>query len=370
MLDSTSTEPTDAIRVDLPDGRGYDIQSAPLDRLPDALSAAGLVGPACLLVTDENVDDVYGSRIRSNLREAGWDPVAVVLPAGEQTKSRDHLERLQDTALHSGIDRRTPVIAFGGGVVGDIAGFAAATLLRGLPLVQVPTTMIAQVDSAIGGKTGINHPTGKNLIGAFHQPRFVHVDTSLLDTLPERQYTSGLAEAVKHALISDENFFDWMTGAWNRILRRNRTVVSELVLRAAAIKASVVSRDELETGLRETLNFGHTFGHALESTLGYGTLTHGEAVFIGMRAATRLSARLNEEADFSGVEAFLASIDVPAVPDGITTDGLIEAMQFDKKRRGSELRFVVLSRPGRAHIVSGVDDDLVVDAWNVALGGS
>lgn len=356
------------VRIDLPDGRGYDILPSPLDTLPEALANVGLNGPRCVLVTDENVDDLYGSRLRSILREAGWDPTIVVLPAGEESKSREQVARIQDSALLEGIDRRTPVIAFGGGVTGDIAGFAAATLLRGLPLVQVPTTMIAQVDSAIGGKTGINHQTGKNLIGAFHQPRFVLVDTSLLDTLPEREFRSGLAEAVKHALIADETLFDWILNEWERILRRHPDPVAELVRKASAIKASVVSRDELETGLREILNFGHTFGHALELALGYGSLTHGEAVFIGMRAATHLSARLYPEVAFGAVEEFLERIDLPDVPSEASIERLMDAMQSDKKRRGDDLRFVVLSETGHARVVSGVDEDLVVEAWEKALG--
>ena len=364
------TSVNESIRIDLPGGRTYSVLPAALDRLPDSMSDVGLDGERCLLVTDENVDDLYGSRLRSILREAGWDPYAVVLPPGEETKSREYLQRIQDKALFGGIDRRTPVVAFGGGVVGDIAGFAAATILRGLPLVQVPTTVIAQVDSAIGGKTGINHAAGKNLIGAFHQPRLVLVDTSLLDTLPDREYRSGLAEAVKHSLIADAHLFGWIRNEWERILRRDRHVVAELVRKAATIKADVVSRDELETGLREILNFGHTFAHALELVLGYGTVTHGEAVYIGMRAATRLSSRLAPDVDFESPERFLAGIDVPAVPEGVTIQDLIKAMQSDKKRRGSTLRFVVLDAPGKARVVTVPDDELIDDAWKTALGRS
>lgn len=360
----------EAIRINLPEGRGYDVRTEPLDRIPDALTDVGLRGPRCVLVMDETVDNLYGSRFRTILGESGWDPTTVVLPPGEETKSREYLRRIQDTALSAGVDRHTPVLAFGGGVTGDIAGFAAATLLRGLPLVQIPTTVIAQVDSAIGGKTGINHRTGKNLIGAYYQPRLVYVDTSLLDTLPEREYRSGLAEAVKHALISDERLFDWIRINWPLVLEKDRTVVAELVHRAAAIKAAVVSSDELETGLREILNFGHTFAHALELALGYGTLTHGEAVFIGMNAATHLSGRLFPDVDFGPVQAFLADVDVPGVPGSVTLDTLREAMQSDKKRRGDDLRFVVLEAIGTARVVSGVDSASVEAAWREALGRS
>ncbi|NNF03904.1 MAG: 3-dehydroquinate synthase [Rhodothermales bacterium] len=360
----------EAIRIDLPDGRGYNIQAGPIDWLPDALAEIGLQGPGCIIVTDKNVDDLYGSRLRSILHESGWDPSTVVLPPGEETKSDQYLRRIQDRALSAGIDRRTPLLAFGGGVTGDVGGFAAATLLRGIPLVQIPTTVIAQVDSAIGGKTGINHAVGKNLIGAFYQPRLVHVDTSLLATLPDREYRSGLAEAVKHALIADVDLFEWIRRNWNSILEREQTVTAELVRRAAAIKASVVSRDELETGLREILNFGHTFAHALELALGYGTLTHGEAVFIGMRAATFLSSHLYPDANFERVRAFLARIDVPIVPGSVTPGRLGDAMKSDKKKRGSELRFVVLEAPGSATVVSGVDASLVEAAWREGLGRS
>ncbi|MDX1488295.1 MAG: 3-dehydroquinate synthase family protein, partial [Acidiferrobacterales bacterium] len=256
--------------VHLGSERSYALHFRPLADLPSLMDETGLRPGRCLLVTDENVAALYLSQLLVALTDTGWIPHEIVLVSGESTKSAAALQSIYDEALAWGVDRKTPVLALGGGVVGDLAGFAAASLLRGLPLVQIPTTLIAQVDSAIGGKTGINHSTGKNLIGAFHQPRLVCIDVPTLQTLPEREWSSGLAEVVKHALIADAGFFATLDANWEAILKRSPEVVENIVYHAARIKTKIVAEDEREKGRRAILNFGHTFGHALERVAGYG----------------------------------------------------------------------------------------------------
>lgn len=358
--------PSSPVRVALDAGRAYDIRFASLADAPAHVAEAKLrVGP-CLVVTDENVEPLYAERLTEALREHGWAPCLHVLPPGEATKSEAHLSGLYGWALGLEIDRRTPVLALGGGVVGDLAGFAAATLLRGLPLVQIPTTLIAQADSAIGGKTGINHAAGKNLIGAFWQPRLVLADIETLQTLTDRDWASGLAEVVKAALIADAEFADWLSEHWDAILRREPNVVAPLVRRAAAIKAAVVAADERESGRRALLNFGHTFGHAIERAAGYGTFTHGEAVALGMRAAVHLSRSLRPGVAFDRAEALVARLPVPDGLAATPTSDLVAAMATDKKRAADGLRYVVLDAVGQASVVSGVTDAAVEAAWSYA----
>jgi 3-dehydroquinate synthase len=356
------------VRVALPDssGRGYSIEFGSLSESPARLREAGLrVGP-CLLVTDDNVAAHYLAPLRAALEADGWTPRPLVVPPGEASKSADQLAAVYDWALGLGIDRQTPMLALGGGVVGDLAGFAAATLLRGLPLVHLPTSLVAQADSAIGGKTGINHATGKNLIGAFYQPRLVLADPATLQTLPEREWTSGLAEVVKAALIADTDFLAWLDTNWEAILRRDAEPVATLVRRAAAIKAVVVAADEREAGRRALLNFGHTFGHAIERVAGYGSFTHGEAVALGMRAALHLSQTLHPDVSFRRADALVARIPVPAGLADLAVTDLMRAMQTDKKRRAGRLRFVVLREPGTAYVTADVTSDAVEAAWNYA----
>jgi 3-dehydroquinate synthase len=356
------------VRVALPDssGRGYSIEFRSLSESPAQLREAGLRAGACLLVTDTNVASHYLAPFRSALEANGWTPHVFVVPAGEASKSADRLDDVYDWALGLGIDRQTPVLALGGGVVGDLAGFAAATLLRGLPLVQLPTSLVAQADSAIGGKTGINHATGKNLIGAFHQPRLVLADPATLQTLPEREWTSGLAEVVKAALIADTDFLAWLDTNWDAILRRDAEPVATLVRCAAAIKAAIVTEDEREAGRRALLNFGHTFGHAIERVAGYGTFTHGEAVALGMRAALHLSKTLHPDVSFHRADALVVRIPVPPGLADFATVDLTRAMQTDKKRHDGRLRFVVLGEPGSAYVTAEVASDAVAAAWDYA----
>jgi len=356
------------VRVALPDssGRGYSILFESLSESPVRLREAGLrVGP-CLLVTDDNVAAHYLAPLQATLEADGWTPHPLVVPPGEISKSADQLAAVYDWALGLGIDRQTPVLALGGGVVGDLAGFAAATLLRGLPLVQLPTSLVAQADSAIGGKTGVNHATGKNLIGAFHQPRLVLADPATLQTLPEREWTSGLAEVVKAALIADADFLGWLEAQWDAVMVRDPEPVAVLIRRAAAIKAVVVAEDEREAGRRALLNFGHTFGHAIERVAGYGSFTHGEAVALGMRAALHLSQTLHPDVSFRSADALVARIPVPDGLADLTAADLTRAMQTDKKRRDGRLRFVVLREPGAAYVTADVTSDAVEAAWDYA----
>ncbi|MEM1093334.1 MAG: 3-dehydroquinate synthase [Bacteroidota bacterium] len=355
-----------AIHVNL-GARSYAIRFDALQRCALAMEQAGLLPGRCVVVTDENVAPLYARALTQVLSERGWTPHVITCPAGEQTKSLHHLSALWDEILGLGIDRRTPVLALGGGVVGDLAGFAAASLLRGVPLVQVPTSLIAQVDSAIGGKTGINHATGKNLIGAFHQPTLVFADPAVLQTLPAREWTSGLAEVVKHALIASPSFFRFLQTHWTRILDRDVEIVPEMVARAAQIKAKVVAEDETEQGRRAILNFGHTFGHAIEREAGYGAFTHGEAVTLGMRAALRLSAHLYPDADFTAARQLASALPVHPNPAQLDVPTLTKAMYFDKKVKQGRLRFVVLDEIGHALVRDVQDEALLADCWAAAL---
>ncbi len=354
------------ISVSLPDGRGYAIHFEDLRKAPRLMAEAGLRAGRCVVVTDAHVAASYQAPLEDALCAAGWTPKVVVLPPGEATKAPAPLQTLYDAALRWGIDRKTPVLALGGGVVGDLAGFAAATLLRGLPLVQLPTTLIAQVDSAIGGKTGINHAIGKNLIGAFHQPRLVCADLATLATLPALEWTSGLAEVVKHALIADADFLDFLEMNWLEVLAREAAVVGEMVYRAARIKAVVVSEDEREQGRRAILNFGHTFGHAIERVAGYGQFTHGEAVALGMRAALHLSHRLHPEAPLERAHRLVQQLPVRNRLADLPVPALMEAMRFDKKVEAGTQRFVVLRRLGEAYVTAALSQIDVEAAWAFA----
>ncbi len=360
-----------AVHVALPEGRSYAVHFEPLAAAPAHLRAVGLRPGRVLVVTDETVAGLHLDPLADALRADGWQVEETAVPAGEGSKSLARYGDLLDWGLSRGIDRSTPLLALGGGVVGDLGGFAAATLLRGLPLVHLPTTTISQVDSAIGGKTGINHDAGKNLVGAFYQPRVVLADPATLRTLPEREFRSGLAEAVKHALIADAALAARLHAEWGALLDRQPGTLAPHVRDAAAVKAHVVSADEFESGLRATLNFGHTFGHALEKEAGYGTLTHGEAVALGMRAALHLSEslRLGRVAGalgpFADADALVARLAPPAPP--LAVDALMDAMTTDKKRTAAGLRFVVLDAVGAARLAADVDEAMVRAAWRYAL---
>lgn len=357
---------TRPLTVDLGPRRSYPIYFEPLAEVPALLRAAGFTPRRALLVTDAHVAAHYAAPVTEALKDAGWTLRRVTLPPGETTKAYPHLHAIYDAALPWGIDRQTPVLALGGGVVGDLAGFAAATLLRGLPLVQLPTSLIAQVDSALGGKTGINHASGKNLIGAFHQPALVCADPATLATLPAREWTSGLAEVVKHALIADAGLFEALRTRWTEVLGRTPDVCTTLIPRAAAIKVGIVAEDEREAGRRALLNFGHTFGHAIERVAGYGTFTHGEAVALGMRAALHLSGRLHPDFDADEADRLVRQIPVPEGLADLATADLMDAMRQDKKVQDGRLRLILLRRIGTAYVTADVDPADVEAAWAFA----
>jgi 3-dehydroquinate synthase len=334
----------DSVGVNLK-GRGYEILVG-----PDLLRRAGeLIRPLALgrrlaLVTHPALSETHGyaPAVADSLREAGHEVSLVTVPPGEESKSLDQAAQLCRELVRLGLDRGSAILALGGGVIGDLAGFVAATLFRGISFVNLPTTLLAQVDSSVGGKTGVNLPEGKNLVGTFYQPRLVLADVLTLKTLPARDFRSGLAEVVKHAMIADAEFFGALERDAERVLARDKETLQTIVAKNCAIKARVVERDERETGLRAILNFGHTVGHAVEAALGYGAVTHGEAVAYGMLVATALSVRrgLCSRQDAARLGALLRRFAlIPASPP---SPELLETyMVRDKKTRDGVLQFVL-----------------------------
>jgi 3-dehydroquinate synthase len=356
------------IRVNL-GPRSYDI--AVVSRDPAGLGPfvrARCPAAKALVVADENVLAHAEAAARA-LQAAGIAAVVATVAPGEVSKSLAVAARLYNALAELPADRKTPVVAVGGGVVGDLAGFAAATYNRGLPLVMVPTTLLAMVDSAVGGKVGVNHPRGKNLIGAFHQPAGVWIDTATLDTLPDREYRSGLAEVVKYGVILDANFFAWLEDNVDAVLVREPAAVRHVVERCCRLKADVVEQDEREeTGLRMVLNYGHTFAHAFETVGGYGAWLHGEAVAAGMVCASWLAERRGmAPADVTLRQVrLLQAFDLPTAPKPEwPADALIEVMRRDKKARAGRLRFILPTRIGAVEAVDDVDDADVRAALSV-----
>lgn len=308
-------------------------------------------GRHCLIVSNETVAPLYLDGLTACL--SGLRLESVVLPDGEAHKTLASMSRILDALVAARAARDVAVIALGGGVVGDIAGFAAASYMRGVDFLQVPTTLLAQVDSAVGGKTGVNHPAGKNLIGAFHQPRLVLVDTQTLASLPARELAAGLAEVVKYGAIVDAGFFAWLESHIDGLVARDRDVLATAIARSCGLKAELVSEDERESGRRALLNFGHTFGHAIERCQGYGEWLHGEAVAAGMVMAARLSEL--PETDVDRLAALLRRASLPVSPPAVGGERLLDAMGLDKKRCGARLHFVLLERLGRALVSSDYD---------------
>ncbi|QDU20609.1 3-dehydroquinate synthase [Urbifossiella limnaea] len=319
---------------------------------------------AALVVSDANTASLAND-VEATLRANGFRTASVTVPAGEGTKSLAELSNLYDALYAMTADRRTAVVAVGGGVVGDLGGFAAATYNRGLPLLMVPTTMLAMVDSSVGGKTGVNHPKGKNLIGAFHQPAGVWIDTAFLDTLPDREFRSGLAEVVKYGVILDEPFFDDLEANAGDLLAREPATLRHVVGRSCRLKADVVEKDEREeTGLRAVLNYGHTFAHAFETVGGYGGWLHGEAVAAGMVCAARLAERHGLIGPVLGQRqlALLTKFGLPtASKPEWPMDELIAVMRRDKKAAGGNLRFILPTRLGEVRLFDDVPEALVRD---------
>jgi 3-dehydroquinate synthase len=344
------------VRIALGD-RSYDIAIGS-DLLDAAATWEGLPASACaLIVTNTTVGPLYIERLRAGLAGRFRSVFEVVLPDGEEHKDWTTLNRIFDALLEHGCDRKTVIFALGGGVVGDMAGFAAASYMRGVPYVQVPTTLLAQVDSSVGGKTAINHPRGKNMIGAFYQPVRVVCDLDTLATLEPRQLSAGLAEVIKYGPIADTQFLDWIEANVDALMRRERAALAHAVRRSCEIKADVVGQDERESGLRAILNFGHTFGHAIEAGLGFGHWLHGEAVGCGMVMALQLSHRLGlvDAAFVQRVTALIARAGLPTVGPALGADRYLELMRIDKKSEAGQIRFVVIEQPGRAAVRSAPD---------------
>jgi 3-dehydroquinate synthase len=333
------------------------------ERSYDILIGAGLLGQAfawsglphaatAVIVTNSTVAPLYADRVQTVL--AGQFPTVRVieLPDGEAHKNWSTMDLILTALLEAGCDRKTLLVALGGGVVGDVTGFAAACYMRGIPFVQVPTTLLAQVDSSVGGKTAINHPLGKNMIGAFYQPLRVVADLDTLQTLPERELIAGLAEVIKYGPIADEAFLTWIEGHLPALLARDTAALAHAVRRSCEIKAHVVGQDERENGLRAHLNFGHTFGHAIEAGLGYGQWLHGEAVGCGMVMAADLSARLGlvSRVYADRLIRLIRCAGLPVVGPALGVDRYLQLMRHDKKAEAGEIRFVVIEEPGRAAV--------------------
>ena len=350
------------IRVELAD-KGYDVvvKAGCLGKIGRRIEEAGIQGRAAL-VTDANVGRYHAESAMGALHEAGFAPSLHLVAAGEGTKCLEQVENLCRSLAEAGHDRRSFVVALGGGVVGDLAGFVAAVFYRGIPCVQVPTTIVAQVDSSIGGKTGVNIPEGKNLVGAFHQPSLVLVDTETLRTLPDREFREGFAEVIKHAAIRDAEMLEEIA----ELNPESREVPADLIARNLAIKARIVEEDEKETaGVRALLNFGHTIGHGIEAAVPYGDLLHGEAISLGIRAALHLSEKhtgLSPDAAVA-VESALAQFRLPLLlPPNIATETVMEKLARDKKFAGGNIRFVVLDALGSARLAEGITAEDLEDA--------
>ena len=354
------------VRVELAD-RSYEIAIGPGVLASCGAALGSAEARRAVIIADTGVLATHADAVDSSLRHAGIETMTIPVQRGEASKSVTEAARLWEALAAANVDRATHVVAVGGGVVGDLAGFIAATFARGLPVWQVPTTLVAQVDSAIGGKTGINLHGGKNLVGAFWQPRGVLVDTKTLATLPEREYVSGLAEVVKYGMILDAALFETLERRAVEILAREPTDVEAIVVRSATLKASVVSRDEHEqTGLRAILNYGHTFGHAYENATGYGTLLHGEAVAIGMTDAAELAVRLGRiPAELARrQDALLTALRLPVrLPSGPRPPPgeLVALMARDKKTLHGKLRFILSKQLGEVELVEGIDPSVVLD---------
>ncbi|GMR04757.1 MAG: 3-dehydroquinate synthase [Thermodesulfobacteriota bacterium] len=348
------------IRVELgPRSYPIEIERGILDHVGERLVEAGLEGRAAV-VTNPLVGGLYNKRLLSSLKKAGFDAFTITIPDGEEYKTLSEASKIYDALIEHRMERSSPVVALGGGVIGDITGFAAATYLRGVPYVQVPTTLLAQVDSSVGGKTAVNHKKGKNLIGSFYQPAAVYIDPDVLNTLDERDVRSGMSEVVKYGVIRDAEFFRFLEANAENLLKLKDEILTA-IKRSCEIKAEVVSADEREeTGVRAVLNFGHTFGHAIETLSGYGTFKHGEAVSIGMVMAAALSVRLGLcEAELGDrLQVLLASLGLPVKPPALNAASIIEALRHDKKVASGRLRFVLARGVGSVVLRDVTEDEI------------
>ena len=354
------SESVEVVRVDL-GPRSYDIAigTGALAGVGSFVAQRGDIAHA-IVITDENVEKPHGVSVAESVATTSTAVDLVVVEPGEPSKAIATAVELWETLLSLKADRQTAVLAVGGGVIGDLAGFIAATYARGIPFFQIPTTLLAQVDSSVGGKVGINLPDAKNMVGAFLQPRGVLIDTATLQTLPNREYRAGLAEVVKYGVILDAEFFAFLEANLGPILERDAAVLRHVIARCCRLKADIVQQDERElTGLRAMLNYGHTIGHALETLSGYGHLLHGEAVAIGMVCASRLAERLSriDGQVTARQEKLLAAWGLPVAVPPLDVEEILVTMMHDKKARGGQVRFVLPSELGRVELVDGVSHD-------------
>lgn len=310
------------------------------------------------IVTNTTVAPLYLEQLSASLQAAGVSVISIILPDGEAYKNSETLNLIYDALLQNRCERSTTLIALGGGVIGDLTGYAAATYLRGVPFIQIPTTLLSQVDSSVGGKTGINHPLGKNMIGAFYQPQLVLADIDTLQTLPSREFSAGMAEVIKYGLIRDPDFFDWLEMHIDQLMALDESSITEAIYRSCQNKADVVARDEHETGERALLNLGHTFGHAIENAMGYGVWLHGEAVAAGTMMAADLSERMGwlKPEDVKRIYALLTAANLPLEAPKLGVEKYLNLMQLDKKVADGKIRLVLQQGIGKSVITSDYDE--------------
>ena len=359
------------ISVNLPLS-SYEIAIAPgsLDNLGENMNRLQL-GKKVLLVSNPTVFKHYGERVLNSLKTAGFDVCSCILPDGEQYKNLDSIQKIYDTALENRVERSSTMVALGGGVIGDMTGFAAATWLRGINFVQVPTSLLGMVDASVGGKTGVNHPQGKNLIGAFHQPRLVLIDPEVLKTLPQRELRAGMAEVIKYGVIWDADLFvemehcdrlDQMQYLISAVSGGEKSLIDYILTRSCQAKADVVSKDEKEAGLRAILNYGHTIAHAVESLTGYSVVNHGEAVAIGMVAAGEIAAKLGmwQASEVQRQNVLIEKAGLPTkLPVGLNIAEIIESLQLDKKVKAGKVRFILPTQIGAVTITDQVPSEMI-----------
>ena len=350
-------------RVDVALGNrsyGIVIGSGLADDITSFVRAAGYSARG-MIVTDTNIAPLYAAQTAELLARAGIRAEVVSVPAGESAKSLTQANELFTRAIEMGLDRKSPIIALGGGVVGDLAGFVAATYMRGVPFIQLPTSLLAQVDSSVGGKVAVNHPLGKNLIGAFHQPDAVFMDLDVLKTLPAREIATGLGEIIKYGIICDADFFAWLEEQCADVLALEPAAAMHMIARSCAIKADVVRQDEREGGLRRILNFGHTIAHAVEKETGYARYRHGEAVAIGMVGAAGISVAMGllSAADRCRIERLIRTMGLPYTVKGVTPDAMYEDLFHDKKTVGGRIHWVLAEGIGKVSVHSDVPEDVV-----------
>ena len=357
------------VRVGLGE-KSYDIiistNSQELDNELEQFAANKGYSRKVLVIDDSNTAPLYGERVQNILKKVGLDPVEYTIPAGESSKAFKQAEDIYTVAIEHGLDRKSAVFALGGGVVGDLAGFIAATYMRGIGFVQIPTSLLAQVDSSVGGKVAVNHPLGKNLIGAFYQPQAVFMDVNMLSTLPKREISTGLGEIVKYGIIYDKEFFEFLESHKNEAMNLEQETAVHMIAMSCEIKAAVVSKDEKESGLRAILNFGHTLAHSIEKNTGYTVYNHGEAVGIGMVGAAYISRELGRISidEYNKAVTLIGEMGLPLKVEGCEVDALYQAIFHDKKTINGHVNWVLMDEIGKVSVTSQVPENVVKEAIN------